>query len=150
MSKSIDELFVPKPGVRLRIYGWSSEEVAGRWRGCLKVGQTTQAVNDRIKQSQGQARVAYTLEVDEPADRADGSTFSDGDVRARLIAKGFENVVFESSREWMRCTSDDVLTAIQELRDHIEYGGSHHQDFGMRAEQERAVEKTLGYYQSIW
>jgi hypothetical protein len=136
--------------VRLRIYGWSSEEVAGRWRGCLKVGQTTQAVNDRIKQSQGQARVAYTLEVDEPADRADGSTFSDGDVRARLIAKGFENVVFESSREWMRCTSDDVLTAIQELRDHIEYGGSHHQDFGMRAEQERAVEKTLGYYQSIW
>ena len=114
------------------------------------MGQTTQGVNDRIKQSQGQARAAYSLEVDEPADRHDGSIFTDTEVRARLIAKGFENVVYESSREWMRCTSDDVLTAIQELRDNRDYSGTHHQDFAMREEQRQAVEQTLAYYQSIW
>jgi hypothetical protein len=150
LSKTDAELFSPKPDVRLRIYGWSSHEAPERWRGCLKVGQTTQDVNERVKQSQGQARVDYLLEVDESAERADGSTFSDGEVRARLIAKGFENVVFESSREWMRCTADDVLTAIQELRDHRELSGTHHQDFGMRTEQVNAVEKTLEYYESIW
>lgn len=81
MSRSTEELLPAKPDTRLRIYAWSSGEVAERWRGCLKVGQTTQDVNERIKQSQGQARVGYTLEVDETADRADGTTFTDADVR---------------------------------------------------------------------
>lgn len=151
MPKQAVEIFQPKPEVRLRIYAWSSTEVAERWRECVKVGQTTQLdVNDRIKQSQGQARVAYTLEVDEPADREDGSTFTDRDVRERLIAKGFDNVVFESSREWMRCTADDVRAAIAELRANKSYGGSHHATFGMRDEQKAAVEKTYAYYRSIW
>jgi hypothetical protein len=43
-----------------------------------------------------------------------------------------------------------VRTAIQELRDHREYSGAHDQNFAMRDEQQRAVEKTLGYYRSIW
>ncbi|MEV7632312.1 GIY-YIG nuclease family protein [Microbacterium sp. NPDC089318] len=151
MTKPIDSLLPEKPEARLRIYAWSSDEVAERWRDCVKVGQTTQAnVNDRIKQSQGQARVNYTLEVDEPADREDGSTFSDADVRKRLIDKGFENVVFESSREWMRCTADDVRTAIAELRANKSYSGSHHAKFGMRTEQQAAVDKTYDYFQSIW
>ena len=108
MPKPTADLLPEKPAARLRIYGWTSNEVAERWRDCIKVGQTTQAnVNDRIKQSQGQARVNYTLEIDEPADREDGSVFTDSDVRRRLIEKGFENVVYESSREWMRCSAAD-------------------------------------------
>jgi len=150
MVRSIEELLPDKTALRLRLYAWSSSEVTERWRGCLKVGQTTQLVNDRIKQSQGQARVEYTLEVDEPSERVDGSAFTDTDVRARLIEKGFENVVYESSREWMRCTAEDVLTAIEELRENREYSGTHHQNFEMRDEQKRAVEKTLDYYRSIW
>ena len=34
---------------------------------------------------------AYTLHVDEPAERSDGTFFRDSDVRQRLIAKGFDN-----------------------------------------------------------
>jgi hypothetical protein len=151
MTRTVGELLPAKPESRLRIYAWSSDEVAERWRGCLKVGQTTQSdVNERIKQSQGQARVQYTLEVDEPADRDDGSTFSDSDVRARLVAKGFENVIYESSREWIRCTADDVRTAIQELRTNTAYSGTHHHTFPMRDEQASAVEKTFAYFQSRW
>ena len=150
MSKSIEDLLPPKPDARLRLYAWSSPEVADRWKGCLKVGQTTQLVNDRIRQSQGQARVDYMIEVDESAERADGSTFSDSEVRSRLMMKGFDNVVFESSREWMRCTAADVLTAVQELRENREFSGTHHQNFRMRSEQKLAVEKTLAYFHSIW
>ncbi|MHC5795037.1 GIY-YIG nuclease family protein [Lacisediminihabitans sp. FW035] len=150
MTKPIDSLLPEKPDARLRIYGWSSSEVAERWRGCLKIGQTTQRVNDRIRQSQGQARVEYSVEVDESAERADGSTITDTDVRARLISKNFENVVYESSREWMRCTADDVLTVIHELRENRDFSGTHHNTFPLRNEQEQAVAKTVEYYRSIW
>lgn len=124
--------------------------MAPRWRGCLKIGQTTRDVNARIRESQGQARVNYTLEVAEPAERFDGSLISDVEVRRRLIAKNFENVVFESSTEWMRCTADDVKTAIAELRAGKEFVGTHHATFKMRSEQASAVERTLEYFASRW
>jgi len=145
-----DILLPAKPESRPRIYAWSSDEVAHRWRDCLKVGQTARDVNTRIKQSQGQARVDYTLVVDEPAEREDGSVITDTDVRRRLMEKKFENVVFESSKEWIRCTADDVKTAIAELRNGTRYEGTHHATFGMRAEQVSAVEKTLEYFADIW
>lgn len=150
MPKPESELLPPKPGSRLRIYAWSSAEVAERWRDCVKVGQTAGDVNTRIRQSHGQARVDYTLEVDELAERADGSTFTDRDVRRRLIEKGFANVVFESSQEWMRCTPADVRTAIAELQAGAVYSGTHHETFGMRAEQTQAVERTHAYFQNRW
>ncbi|MEW1962356.1 GIY-YIG nuclease family protein [Microbacterium sp. NPDC077644] len=150
MSTPESDLLPTKPESRPRLYAWSSDELARRWRGCLKVGQTSRDVNTRIKESQGQARVDYLLEVDEPAERPDGTLITDVDVRRRLIEKGFDNVVFESSKEWMRCTADDVKTAIAELRDGVRYGGIHNATFGMRAEQESAVEKTLEYFLSRW
>jgi hypothetical protein len=143
-------LFPTKLEPRPQLYAWSSNEVADRWRGCLKVGQTTRDVNARIRESQGQARVEYTLEVAEPAERADGSLISDLEVRKRLKAKNFENVVFESSTEWMRCSADDVKTAIAELRAGQKYEGTHHATFAMRTEQALAVERTLEYFNSRW
>ena len=83
MPKTIEELLPEKPEVRLRIYAWSTEEIK-KFQGCLKVGQTTQDVNTRIRQSQGVAQVKYTLEVDELAERGDGSSFRDSAVRERL------------------------------------------------------------------
>ncbi|MGB3329857.1 MAG: DEAD/DEAH box helicase family protein, partial [Thermomicrobiales bacterium] len=93
---------------------------------------------------------AYTLQVNELAERPDGTSFRDSDVRQRLIAKGFQNPVLGSSREWMRCSVADVRTAIAELRSGTELTGTHHLTFGMRAEQRQAVEQTLAYYQSVW
>ncbi|PRB02269.1 restriction endonuclease [Microbacterium sp. MYb72] len=150
MPKPESELLPEKPEASPRLYAWSSAEVASRWQGCLKVGQTTRDVNTRIKESQGQARIDYTLEVDEPAERSDGSLISDVDVRRRLTEKNFENVVFESSKEWMRCTADDVRTAIAELRAGKRFEGTHHATFPMRTEQASAVEKTYDYFESIW
>jgi hypothetical protein len=146
MSRPIEELLPEKPEARLRIYAWSTNEIK-KYEGCLKVGQTTQKdVNVRIRQSQGVAPVKYKLEIDESADREDGTIFRDSAVRERLKAKGFENVELE----WMRCTAQDVAVAITELKTGQALVGSHHEDFKLRVEQSAAVKKTAEYYTSIW
>jgi len=145
VSQSVDALIPERTQEQIRIYAWSTPDIP-KYAGCLKVGQTTQDVNARIKQSHGQAKLDYTLEVDELAETESGAVFRDGDVRNRLKDKGFENVELE----WMRCTPVDVLTAIQELRTGQEFVGARHENFPMRAEQEVAVEKAAAYYESIW
>ena len=145
MSKSIEELLPDKPEARLRIYAWSTNEIK-KFQGCLKVGQTTQDVNVRIKQSQGVAQVPYVLEVDESAERHDGSIFRDSAVRERLKQKGFENVELE----WMRCSANDVQIAIKELQSGEARSGLHTEDFKLRSEQSAAVKKTADYFNSIW
>ena len=152
-SSTIDEILTPKPEARLRIYAWTFNDPPPAYAGLIKIGQTTKDnVNDRIRQSQGQAQQAYTLHtpLDTFAERQDGSTFRDNDVRQRLIDKGFENVTIGSSREWMRCTPADVLTAIAELQSGAPLSGTHHDSFPMRAEQADAVDQTFDYYQSRW
>lgn len=145
MTKSIEELLPEKSDARLRIYAWSTSEIR-KFDGCLKVGQTTQDVNVRIKQSQGVAQVPYKLEVDEPAESLDGSIFRDSAVRERLKQKGFENVELE----WMRCSAQDVLIAIKELQTGVERSITRTEDFKMRSEQSEAVKKTSEYFNSIW
>ena len=145
MTRSIEELLPPKNEARLRIYAWSTDEIK-KFQGCLKVGQTTQEVNVRIKQSQGVAQVPYILEVNESAERLDGTIFRDSAVRERLKQKGFENVELE----WMRCKSSDVLTAIKELQTGVVHSASRTEDFKLRDEQSAAVKKTASYYHSIW
>jgi hypothetical protein len=148
---TIDEILLPKPEGRLRIYAWTPNDPPPAYVGLIKVGQTTQAdVNDRIRQSQGQMQQAYTLHVDEVAEREDGTTFRDNDVRRRLIDKGFENVVIGASREWMRCSPADVKSAITELRKGLRFETARHETFPMRREQAEAVEVTHDYYQSRW
>lgn len=151
IKPSIDEILLPKPEGRLRIYAWTPNDPPPAYAGLIKVGQTTQAdVNDRIRQSQGQMQQAYTLHVDELAEREDGSSFRDKDVHRRLIEKGFENVTIGSSREWIRCSPTDVKSAIVELRKGLSFESSRHETFPMRREQAEAVEITHAYYQSRW
>lgn len=152
MSKTIGEILIPRPEVRpLRIYAWTPNDPPVAYSGLIKIGQTTQTdVNQRIRQSQGQMQQAYTLHLDALAQRADGSNFRDNDVIQRLINKGFEQVIIGSSREWMRCTPDDVKTAVTELQKGLKLTGTHHETFEMRTEQKEAVERTVEYYRFIW
>ena len=151
MSRPIEELLPPKPEVRLRVYAWTPNDPPAAYFGLIKVGQTTlEDVNERIRQSQGQMQQPYTLHVDTLAEREDGTTFRDSDVRQRLVRKGFENVVIGSSREWMRCSPDDVKTALTELKKGLRLTGTHHETFEMRREQAEAVARTQAYFQSIW
>jgi superfamily II DNA or RNA helicase len=50
----------------------------------------------------------------------------------------------------MRSTVADVKTVLPELRSGQKFTGTHHENFPMRPEQADAVEKTFGYFRSIW
>ena len=142
---SIDEVLPPKPEARPRIYAYTIADPAHH--GLLKVGQTTRSVKQRVAEQLKTAAIEnYRIELDEAAERDDGSLFSDFDVRTALVKKKFLNTTLE----WMRCSVADVRTVLAELRTGKRFSGTHHETFGMREEQADAVNKTLGYYQSIW
>ena len=145
MSKSIDEILAPKPEARPRIYAYAIADAAHN--GQLKVGQTTRDVKRRVAEQLKTAAIQnFIIELDAPAERDDGSIFTDHEVRAALVKKGFNN----NTLEWVHCTVADVATVLAELRTGQRLGGTHHETFGLRDEQLDAVNKTRDYYQSIW
>ena len=145
MSKAIEEILTPKPVARPRIYAYSIADAAHK--GQLKVGQTTRNVKHRVAEQLKTAAIQnYKIKLDESAERDDGTTFTDHEVRAALVRKGFQNPTLE----WMRCTVADVKTVLAELRTGQRFSGTHHETFGMRDEQLDAVNKTFAYYHSIW
>ena len=145
MSKTIEEILAPKPEARPRIYAYSIDDKAHA--GLLKVGQTTRDVKQRVAEQLKTANIKnYKIELDEIAERDDGTTFTDHDVRAALVKKKFEN----KELEWMRCTLKDLKAVLIALRTGQQIAGTRDQNFSMRAEQRAAVEKTHAYFHSIW
>ena len=146
MSKTIEEILAPKPKARPpRIYAYSIDDSAHK--GLLKVGQTARDVKQRIAEQVKTAAIKnYKIELDEPAERDDGTIFSDHDVRAALVRKKFAN----PELEWMRCSLKDVKTVLLELRRGQRFTGTHHLTFKMRREQADAVKVTFAYFRSRW
>src|ERR1035437_10290214 len=124
MNKTIDEILAPKPEARPRIYAYSITDEAHK--GLLKVGQTTRVVKMRIAEQVKTAAIEnYKIELDESAERDNGTIFSDHDVRAALVKKKFEN----TELEWMHCSVRDLKTVLTELRSGQQFTGTHHQRF---------------------
>jgi len=144
MSKTEDEIFVPKPKAQPRIYAYAIPDA--KHKGTLKIGQTSRDARQRIAEQTKTAAIEVTIELDESAERADGSVFTDREVRAALLKKRFVN----TELEWMRCTVKDVQTVIVELRSGQRFTGSRHETFEMRDEQAEAVRVTHAYYISRW
>lgn len=145
MSKTIEEILAPKPEARPRLYAYSIDDKAHA--GLLKVGQTTRDVKQRVAEQLKTANIKnFKIELDESAERDDGSVFTDHEVRAFLVRKGFANPV----GEWVRCTVRDLRAVLIALRTGQKITGSRDVDFLMRAEQRAAVDKTHAYFHSIW
>jgi hypothetical protein len=145
MSKTIEEILAPKPSARPYVYAYSIADAAHN--GLLKVGQTTRNVEQRVAEQLKTANIKnYVVELDESAERGDGSIFSDHDVRAALVKKGFKNTTLE----WMCCTAKDVKTVLTELRRGQKFTGTHSETFPMRREQAEAVKVTHAYFHSRW
>jgi hypothetical protein len=143
-SPTVAEILAPKPEARPRIYAYSIDDDSHA--GLLKVGQTTGDVKKRIEQQTRTAAIEFKIDLDEAAERDDGTIFTDHEVRARLRDKGFDNPMLE----WMRCSVSDVQTVLTELRTGLKFTGTHHETFAMRREQTEAVNKTHAYFHSIW
>lgn len=145
MNKTIAEILTPKPEAHPHIYAYSIADKAHT--GLLKIGQTTRDVKQRVAEQLKTANIKnYIIELDESAERNNGTIFTDHEVRAALIKKGCEN----AELEWMRCTLKDIKTALNELRTGQKFTGTHSETFPMRREQADAVNKTHAYFHSIW
>jgi hypothetical protein len=145
MSRSVEEILKPKSNARLRIYAYSIDDQAHV--GQLKIGQTTRSVKQRVEEQLRTANIMnYRIEFDEVAERSDGTVITDSQVRAALVRKGFK----KGNLEWMQCSVRDVKAALIELRTGGQISGTRDQEFSMRTEQRDAVEKTHGYFHSIW
>lgn len=145
VEHSIEEILAPKPKVRPRIYAYSIADRAHR--GLLKVGQTTRDVRQRVAEQLKTAAIKnYRIELNESAERDDGTIFTDHAVRSALEKRGF----VKAELEWMQCSVADVRTVLTELRSGQRFTGTHSETFSLRREQVEAVEKTNAYFRSIW
>ncbi len=142
---TIQDVLTPKPEVRPRIYAYSIDDEPHK--GLLKVGQTTRAVKRRVAEQLRTAAIKnFKIELDESAERDDGSIITDYQIREALARKRFEKVELE----WVRCTVKDVRNVLTELRLGRSFTGTKSETFKMRREQAEAVNKTHAYFHSIW
>ncbi len=111
----------------------------------IKIGFTDRDAPTRIKEQLGTAAIAYRIVFEESAMKRDGGSFTDHDIHRLLRRKGIPN----PEGEWFKCTLNDLRKAIHEIKTGERTEDNRVNDFGMRPEQENAVNKTLAYFQSF-
>ena len=127
---------------------YAYEDTNPQYEGLLKVGYTAVDVDKRVAQQYPTKRpdgsVPYRIVLRESAMYPDGTHFRDSDVHRMLKKKEVRGM----GGEWFRCTADDVRAAIVAVRNRTDNVENRTQTFGMRPEQEDAVKRTMGYYES--
>ena len=136
------EFFPPLPSANPTIYAY---ELLGAelHKGLLKIGFTDRDAQTRVKEQLGTPALEYQIVLEESAMRNDGTGFRDQDIHAILKRWGIEQY---KNSEYYRCTLNDVLRAIELLRNGKEYERLRTQNFDLRPEQLDAVEKTAEYF----
>ncbi len=141
-----NKFFPARPQATPCIYAYSDNNPT--YKGYLKIGYTTKDVRERVAAQYPTVRPGpspYTIVMEEPAIRNDGTTFSDHDVHRHLKSRGIKQI----AGEWFECAPREVRAAILALRTGIigEYDRSLR--FQMRPEQRAAVEKTASYFKNF-
>lgn len=142
MSKK--EFFPPRPSTNPTIYAYELVGVATH-KGLLKIGYTDRDAQTRIKEQLGTAAIPYKIVFEESAMKRDGSSFTDHEVH-RLLR---EWKVVNASGEWFKCTLNDLRRAIHQIKTGEKTEENRVLTFGMRPEQEAAVDKTIAYFKSF-
>ena len=139
------DFFAQRPAINPTIYVYRLSGVQSH-KGYVKVGYTERDVETRIKEQIGASHVPYELLYTESAMTEDGSVFMDHDVHAILERKGFRKLNIPDDNEWYNCSVGDVKAAILELKTGIRTTAKRTWTFKMRPEQQRAVQRTEGYF----
>jgi len=77
--------------------------------------------------------------------KRDGSSFADHDVHKQLRKYGIAN----PEGEWFKCTLNELRKAIWEIKTGERTEENRVPAFGMRPEQEEAVNKSIAYFKSF-
>ncbi len=141
----MSDFFPRRPKVTPKIYAY--EDTNPQYAGLLKVGYTTQSVQERVAQQYPTLRpgpLPYRIVLEEDAIRNDGTTFTDHEVHRMLRING----VRQEGGEWFRCTVEQVKAAINAVRAGQLLEEQRAFNFGLRPEQAAAIEKSVAYFQN--
>lgn len=133
--------FFPAPSTP-KIYAYADS----RFEGKLKVGYTSKSVAERVE-AQYPVKLpnqSYSIMLDEVAIRDDGSFFTDHDVHKALA----RHQVQRDKGEWFSCDLPAVQAAILEIKTGRINQDKRTLNFGMRPEQQAAVDKAIQYFDS--
>ena len=140
------QFFIERPDVTPTIYAYELVGVESH-KGYIKVGYTDRTAEIRIEEQIGAVHVPHNILYQESAMRPDGTTFLDKSVHKVLKRKGFPTLPIDKKNEWFRCTLQDVMVAIREVKTGIRLD-ERTETFRMRPEQYRAVDMTMQYFKS--
>lgn len=141
------DFFPSRPKLTPTIYAYEHIGVEAH-KGYLKVGYTDRTAEERVAEIEHTSAVPYKIVLVESAMRSDGTYFTDKDVHAVLEKKGI--IQFNEANdenEWYQCDVNMVKAAIIAVRDRTANIENRSQDFKMRPEQTRAVQRTIDYFQ---
>ena len=142
--KTVD-YFVTYPNITPTIFAY--EDTGTMYRGMLRIGFTNYDVGKTVAQQYPTARpggTPYKIVFTEEAVRNDGTSFNATDICRVLERKGFSRY----NHDWFRCNVNDVRAAWKAVMDNAVEDGLQTNSFGMRPEQEDAVNKTIAYFKS--
>lgn len=128
------------------MYAYSTPEIA-RHNGWLKIGDTEQGVDKRIKQQTHTADVRFELEWKDIAMYRDDYTyFRDYDFHDYLTE--YRGIERNDHTEWFRIDGQELRRCFEEFvsRDYQQKGL--HYSYKLRKEQQEAVDMTLAYLES--
>ena len=143
---NIIKFFPQRPQIKPTIYVYELVGVEAH-KGYIKVGYTERNVKERIEEQLHTSSIPFNILYQEPSVCPDGTVFTDKDVHRILKRNGFSQYNDGQDRnEWFNCSVNDVKAAINELKTGVRHTRERVFDFKMRPEQERAVERTIEYY----
>ena len=144
---NLSDILHNRPEVVPTIYGYIATNMPDH-DGYIKIGYTDREDYEiRIREQTHVAGVKYKIVFAESAMRADGTCFTDKDVHRILERKRIKQLNFASDdNEWYMCTVAQAQLAINEAKTGIRSDDQRTWNFGMRKEQEAAVDMTMGYY----
>lgn len=144
---SLSQILKTRPAVCPTIYGYILPDVPNH-NGYIKIGYTDKEdAEERIKEQIHTAGLKHKTLFTVSAMRDDGTCFTDKDIHAVLRKNGF--VQFndgEDRNEWFKVTEEEALSVIESVRNNTKYTIGRTAHFGMRAEQEKAVNDTAAYF----
>ena len=138
-----------RPDINPTIYAYTLPRIHP---GYIKIGYTQRDVKKRINEQlhtagiSDQAAIVFQCS----AVKDNGVTFTDKDVHS--VLKRWNKTQLnagDDSNEWFECTVEDIKAAIRELTSGITLNPARNQTFRPRPEQERAIDKTIRYYESM-
>jgi hypothetical protein len=143
------DFFPIPPKVEPTIYAYSEPQ----FNGLLKVGYTgRQSVADRVRQQHVNLPTrSVQIVLQQPATRPDGSSFTDHEVHRWLRSHGVPNPKMDGARssEWFECDVAKVQAAILAVRNRDDNEDERTESFGMRPEQQEAVNCSVQYFRKF-